>query len=501
MSDTSDHEQLDLQPAVEYESAVVAPVDAAPSSAVGGFAPTASMCALAQRTPGPAGASFPASRAQRSAAPTRPIASSPSRQSGIVRRAERSHRVPADAGPNVRRVQRSHHVGSHPTAPARRVQRQTGRPIVQRDLVDTLGSIGDGIASTARAMGSKAVDGVKALGNAAIDGARAVGDFAVGTARKIHRSDFDDLNATQYLVTAGGVIEAIDRRVEDGEVVYYRTGSVTPGDGERPVVEPYEQAIPMPPGWLPTVTHINGMMVKPNEGLGSALRLQQELENAGGQALLTADVPAVLYTYSAHRGFVTDLAECVWGKLYQDDDATDRQTQIMLDAVAGQHRTTVSAHSRGTIKTDNAVRNAHAQISAGFVEAASADPALHQRAAELAEMAARLQDGPGLSASMLEPMYRRLLARERADELATIELDRYVQLIYAGNAVQFPSNSVNLKLVVAGSDPVTIGVGKYFRFAKGSKTEMTDVEGGHGFDDNYAATVAGLIIADLEAQQ
>jgi hypothetical protein len=172
----------------------------------------------------------------------------------------------------------------------------------------------------------------------------------------------------------------------------------------------------------------------------------------------------------------------------------------MLDAVANQHRTTVSAHSRGTIKTDNAVRNAHARISADFLPAALADPAVAQLAKDAAELAAQHNE-LGLSPAMLEPVYQRLFAREQADRLATAELDKYIQLIYAGNAVQFPSASVNLNLVVAGSDPVTIGVGKYFGFAKGSKTKMTDVAGGHGFNANYAATVAQLIIDDLQAQQ
>ncbi len=362
---------------------------------------------------------------------------------------------------------------------------------VQRDFMGMMKSAGRGIKSAAKATGKFVEESASAVKNA-----------AVGVAEKIHRSDFNDLNATQYLVSAGGRIEAINRQVDDnGTVVYYKTGSVTVGDGDRPAITPYDAPIAMPDGWLPTVTHINGMMVKPNGGLGTAIKLQQELENAGGQALLTTEVPSVLYTYSAHRGFVTDLAECIWGKLYQDDDATDRQTQIMLDAVRNQHRTTVSAHSRGTIKTDNAVRNAHAEISSGFLDAALADPAVAKLARDAARLAAQANAGMGLSAAMLEPVYRRLFAREHADKLATAELDKFVQLIYAGNAVQFPSASVNLNLVVAGSDPVTIGVGKYFGFAKGSKTKMTDVAGGHGFNENYASTVAGLIIADLQARQ
>ena len=362
---------------------------------------------------------------------------------------------------------------------------------VQRDFSGAMKSAGRGIASAAKATG-KLVEG----------SATAVKDAAVGVANKIHRSDFNDLNATQYLVSAGGKIEAINREVgADGTVVYYRTGSVTVGNGDRPTVVAYDQPIAMPDGWLPSVTHINGMMVKPNGGLGSAIRLQQELEKAGGEALLTTDVPSVLYTYSAHRGFVTDLAECVSGKLYLDDDATDRQTQIMLDAVRNQSRTTVSAHSRGTIKTDNAVRNAHAQLSAEFLPAALVDPVVAKVAKDAARLAAEMNSDLGLSAAVLEPVYQRLFAREHADALATGRLDKFVQLIYAGNAVQFPSACMSLTLVVAGSDPVTIGVGKYFGFAKGSKTKMTDVAGGHGFNANYAPTVAQLIIADLEARQ
>jgi hypothetical protein len=399
--------------------------------------------------------------------------------------------VTTGEGP-VARIQRSSSPGSVAApAPVTRVRSMQQGVIIQRDFSGQMKAMGSGLASAAKATGQFVQDSATAVTNA-----------AVGVAQAIHRSDFNDLNATQYLVSAGGTIEAINRRVDDaGRVVYYRTGKVDVGVGDRPTINEYDEPIAMPDGWLPSITHINGMKVKPKGGLESAIKLQQELEKAGGEALLTTDVPSVLYTYSASRGFVTDLAECIWGKLYQDDDATDRQTQIMLDAVRNQHRTTVSAHSRGTIKTDNAVRNAHAQISADFLPAALADPAVGALAHEAARLAAQNNTGLGLAASVLATVYQRLIAREQADRLATAELDKYVHLIYAGNAVQFPSASVNLNLVVARSDGVTIGLGKYFGVAKGSKTKMTDVAGGHGFDDNYASTVAQLIIADLEAQQ
>lgn len=366
----------------------------------------------------------------------------------------------------------------------------------------TTSAVGGAARATGRAAvraGQAVGDAGRAAGRAALRAGQAVGDAAVAAGRMVFRSDFDDLNATQYLVGAGGRVEAINRRVEDGQVVYYKTGLVTSMAGERPVVEEYRPAVPMPPGWLPSVTHINGMMVMPNEGIGSAIRLQQELERASGPTVLAADVPSVLYTYSAHRGFVTDLLQCIRGKLYVGDDPTTAQRRIMLDAVRGRHRTTVSAHSRGTIKTDNAVRDAHRILSDEVVGRFRNDAGVRRQARELAQQ--NYDPQMGLSPAVLEPLYVQLLARERADASASRDLDQYVQLIYAGNAVQFPSAAVRLQLVVAGSDMVTISVGKYFGFAAGRNVSMTDVGGGHGFDDNYARTVADLIVADIRGQR
>lgn len=493
MSDFANQHQF-MRRVAAIKTAPRLPATLTTSVARSGTASDEVLRSSALEPPGPLRAPLLAGRVQRSSS----VSSPPTTQLSEGAPVDRIQRAPflgplVARTPAIARIQRSPLPGSI-TGPAQTIahnQPMPGGITVQRDFSEAMKSAGRGIASAAKATGKFVESSATAVKNA-----------AVGVAHAIHRSDFNDLNATQYLVSAGGKIEAINRRVDDdGTVVYYRTGSVTVGNGDRPTIDDYDQPIAMPDGWLPTVTHINGMMVKPNGGLGSAIKLQQELEKAGGEALLTTDVPSVLYTYSAHRGFVTDLAECVSGKLYLDDDATDRQTQIMLDAVKNQHRTTVSAHSRGTIKTDNAVRNAHAQISAEHLPAALADPDVLKVAKEAARVAAQMNSGMGLTADMLEPVYQRLFAREHSDKLATVELDKFVQLIYAGNAVQFPSASMNLNLVVAGSDPVTIGVGKYFGFAKGSKTKMTDVAGGHGFNASYASTVAQLIIADLQAHQ
>ena len=150
--------------------------------------------------------------------------------------------------------------------------------------------------------------------------------------------------------------------MQDGSVVYYATGLVTNFKGSAPMVAPYPEPIPLG-DWYPKVTHINGMAVAPKSGILSAAALQESVNSAlGGKEDVAFGQEAVdlLYTYSAQRGnAIFDLIDCIKGKLEIDDDATNKQEEIVLDAVHRQKRVTVSAHSRGTIKTDNAVRNVH----------------------------------------------------------------------------------------------------------------------------------------------
>ena len=325
---------------------------------------------------------------------------------------------------------------------------------------------------------------------------------ATDAGKKVYTGEFTDLDATQYLVTGEGaarMIEAIQRRVENGKVRYYTTGLVTKVVGsERPQINSYGTPRAMPEDWYPRVAHVNGMMVKPKGGLSSAEELLSQLQDQG-DVLLGTDVPEVLFTYSAHRGFVTDLVECLKGKLYINDDVTAAQTQIMLDAVHGKQRVSISAHSRGTIKTDNAVLNAHAQLTGEYQAQANAT---------VEAMAVKLYaslDNPGaLTADITKSVYARFLSRDMAKKRASQEMDKYIQLIYAGNAVQFPSSKTKLQLVVASADPVTIAVGKYFKWAKlrGNKgRETTKISGGHGFDKNYAAKVAELIVKDIDLRR
>jgi hypothetical protein len=244
------------------------------------------------------------------------------------------------------------------------------------------------------------------------------------------------------------------------------------------------------------VSHINGMMVKPESGIGSAKKLRDAVEANLGPEGVALEID-VLYTYSANRGFAHDLLECIKGKLTMRDEATQAQETVMLDAVRGKHRVTVSAHSRGTIKTDNAVRNVHRILSdEQFGTALASKEAINAGIEAERELVPQYEE-LGISAAVLRQIVTREKARQIANAEATKQLDDFVQLIFTGNAVQFPSTLMAGHIVVAGGDPVTIAVGKYFRKATPGNYEMHDVGGGHGFNENYVDTVGKLVGQDL----
>lgn len=330
--------------------------------------------------------------------------------------------------------------------------------------------------------------------------AAAVGSGVKGVADKLWHKKYADLNATQYRVRPDRKVESVVRAVEDdGTVVYLATGEVTGFEGSRPIVQKYD-----PPrslgNWYPRVSHINGMMVTPESGIGSAKKLKDAIDANLGPEGVALDVD-VLYTYSANRGFLKDLLECIQGKLSTRDEATEAQETVMLDAVRGKHRVTVSAHSRGTIKTDNAVRNVHHVLSdEHFGPALSSKEAVDAGESAVREMGDDYE-AMGISPALLRQIVTREKARQMANAEATRQLDAFVQLIFAGNAVQFPSTLLAGHIVVAGGDPVTIAVGKYFRKATPGNYEMHDVAGGHGFNENYVETVGKLAAADLLARE
>lgn len=327
-------------------------------------------------------------------------------------------------------------------------------------------------------------------------------------AGKKYGSDFSDFDSKQFRVSGRAPqrrIEEVKRqKMEDGTVVYYATGLVTNFKGKAPMVAPYPDPIPLG-DWYPKVTHINGMAVAPKSGLLSAAALQETVNTAlSGKedVAFGQDAVDILYTYSAQRGNVVfDLIDCIKGKLQIEDEATGKQEDIMLDAVRSKKRVTVSAHSRGTIKTDNAVRNVHEILTKELL------PSI--RAARQEEVMAYWQANDpqiGLSADMLAELSYSGFAAEEAKK----QLNTYIQLIYAGNAVQHPSAFIDVKLFVGGLDLVSMFVGTYSETGRkidsiigtggSKKSKLKSVGGtkGHGFVGNYVPTVGQEIAQDLQ---
>jgi len=297
------------------------------------------------------------------------------------------------------------------------------------------------------------------------------------------QAPFTDFDGKQYRISGrepNRKIEEVKRTVnEQGQVEYFAMGEVVDFQESRPIVEYYEE--PRSLGdWFPRVTHVNGMMVKPQDGIQDAASFQAEINNVLQEedAALGQDAVDVLYTYSATRGFGNDLLDAVKGKLYMSDDITAIQRQIMLDAVHNQQRVTVSAHSRGTIKTDNAVREAHSILTEELI------PQIWE------EVEAQIN-----IPSWLRWMFSSTV-RDIAEARAAEQMDQYIQLVYSGNAVEFPSTVLPIDFIVGSYDGVSMLVGSYL-LTNHPESTMTHVWGGHGFRDTYVPTAARIIGQDI----
>lgn len=305
--------------------------------------------------------------------------------------------------------------------------------------------------------------------------------------------DFSDLDSTQFRVSGGKTdrkIEVVERTQKpNGQVVYFATGEVTGFNGKRPIIKKYDAPVSLG-NWYPSVTHINGMAVAPQSGLNSAVALLDAVNDAMGSATDSAfDQSAidVLYTYSAQRGgIVSDLWDCIKGKVRVNDQATGKQVEIMLDAIARQKRTTVSAHSRGTIKTDNAVRKVHKKTTRDLL------PSLRKQHYNALVIKWKDSDtGIGIGPKEMAEMELYRMAEQEAKRL----MDTYIQLIYAGNAVQYPSSALKPTLYVGGLDFVSMSVGSYTKLISGAKS--VGKLAGHGFSKNYSKAVGKSIAQDI----
>jgi hypothetical protein len=397
-----------------------------------------------------------------------------------------------------------------------------GAKTVGNAVVDGAKAAGNAVVDGAKTVGNAVVDGAKTAGNAVVDGAKTAGNAVVdgiGSAAgaiansQDNRSDEEKkLDATQYRVTKGKIQLVTVKEREDGKPHYVATHTVNVSEDNNLILTPEFEDLK---DWYPKVTHINGMNVKINEGIKSAQELQKVLgQELGGE-------PDVLYTYSSTRGFLADVAECVAGKMGVEDEATQRQEDIMLDAVHNQHRTTVSAHSRGTIKTDNAVRNVHRQLSTEYLNQAMDSPEA-QQAAEEAEAASLKNNDTNLNPSFISEIARKAKAKEVAERLASEDMNKYIQLIYAGNAVEFPSTVLKGDLYVAPGNWYSLKNMDYISFTVGSNYNLgqklkgtehmklhrlkpdelgNDEVGGHNFDKHYARAVGKNIAEDMKERE
>jgi hypothetical protein len=324
-------------------------------------------------------------------------------------------------------------------------------------------------------------------------GAMSVNVMGVG---KKYKSDFSDFDTKQFRVSGRApnrTIEEVKRVVmEDGRVVYYAMGLVTGFNGKVPMIAPYPEPISLG-DWYPSVTHINGMAVAPKSGILSAEALQESVNSAlgtDGDVALGQEAVDVLYTYSAQRGgVVSDVWDCIKGKVGVEDPATEKQMEIMLDAVHNKHRVTVSAHSRGTIKTDNAVMSVHDMLSQEILPEARAE--VFDEA-----VAYWTNNDPGLG---IPPESLALITVQRtAGDRAKALMNQYIQLVYAGNAVSYPSSILKPTLYVGGLDPVSMFVGSYTKTFMGAKS--VGKTAGHGFVENYVPSVGKEIAKDIKSR-
>jgi hypothetical protein len=289
----------------------------------------------------------------------------------------------------------------------------------------------------------------------------------------IDDGNYSEFDGRQFLISGRApdrvVYEVLRGTARDGSHRYIKTGRVVGFHGNKPIIQDLPQPVPLPPNWYPQVAHLNGMDVPPMTGITSAMELAEGINKtiddkiaAGGEsAALGQDFVEVLYTYSARRGPLLDVYECIVGKFatpkanlgYTDDLPTEQQVEIMMNAVIHDKPVVMSAHSRGTIKTDNAVRIVYKKLRSAPYGLAHVD--------------------------------------------AINLMESRIRLVYAGNAVWKIAPMIPTTLYVGTAEPVSHPFGTS-AYVKNPKSELHHLEGkGHPFITNYIPSVAPDIAEDF----
>ncbi len=302
---------------------------------------------------------------------------------------------------------------------------------------------------------------------------------------------YKSIDGQQYRITGrkpNRKIEVVQCfRNAEGKAHYSAIGEVVDFHNTMPVVNRYDEPEDLG-AWYPKLTHLNGMSVKPTSGINGAASLQaevsQNIENVmqNNGVVLDQNAVDVLYTYSANLGAARDVLGCIKGKVRVNDEVTDSQKNIMMDAVLSKHRVIVSAHSRGTIKTDNAVELAYKELCAKYKRRVEIerhreieDSCIEKYNSLSKKEKARMTENDAIL--QFAPKVIRALAH--SDVLR--DMDRYIKLIYAGNAVSLPSSKLKVKMFVTKSDHISFLFGTYSnKGAKMRKSQKNSVSGGAG---------------------
>ena len=246
----------------------------------------------------------------------------------------------------------------------------------------------------------------------------------------------------------------------------------------------------------PSVSHVNGIDNTPSEGLSGAMALQQEIHKqcpgkASGDACDECD--CVLYTYSEELGFVSDLAQCVAGKFGWEGKVGEKQAQMMRDAIANGDHITMSAHSRGSILTEDSWNQVFSEQRSEFMNSPEAVAA----GQEAYDMTLAETMDP-ISALMVSRIAQQQVAGEQAAEV----VNKHVTVVSSGNAVSFYNpHEEGIRVVSTwhgvSVDKINVFTGStHFGQMKTVRKEiprgswLAPLGMNHNFNEYYAATVA-----------
>lgn len=238
----------------------------------------------------------------------------------------------------------------------------------------------------------------------------------------------------------------------------------------------------------PHVSLVNGMMVSPRWGLSAGLMLQKEIGQNMSEGRTTVLPLRVLATYSAQKGLLVDVFECVLGKVWLDVfSVVTKQRDIMVDAVRRKQLRLIIAHSRGTIKTDLAVSRARDEL----VRLCLADKDWTKNKEVIAMTEAMYENpdhslpslcmfmGDDLIKKELTKVAIRNVVRRHVEKM----MDKYLRLIYAGNVVIFPTDVLSVGLLTSRYDLFTFLFGSYSSTRTKYLTRHRTIDVGTGYHD------------------